>query len=163
MLPSISPHQSSSSTSHPTLKNLHVENIWAFIQRHRGVDMMHTWRCGEPFFAYCVSSFMNKSPVLCNAVEFTHQWGCLLISGQLTALVVWGIDLHHCWGSTDTWQGQLVVLMSADGRDHHPLFSLGAVGRVHLSQACQSANPPPVIPTRQPVSVEQTVFSAGGK
>lgn len=30
----IYPHQSSSSTSYPTLKNLHVGNIWAFIQWH---------------------------------------------------------------------------------------------------------------------------------
>lgn len=29
-------------------------------------------------------------------------------------------------------------LMSADGGDHHPLFSLGAVGRVHTGQASLS-------------------------
>lgn len=55
--------------------------------------------------------------------------------------------------------------MSADGGDHHPLFSLGAVGRVHIGQASLSPSiHPPLIRTRQPVSVQMTlaVFNAGG-
>ena len=55
--------------------------------------------------------------------------------------------------------------MSADGGDHHPLFSLGAVGRVHIGQASLSPSiHPPLIRTRQPVSAQMTlaVFNAGG-
>lgn len=55
--------------------------------------------------------------------------------------------------------------MSADGRDHHPLFSLGAVGRVHMGQASLSPSIHPLlIRMRQPVSVQITfaVFYAGG-
>lgn len=55
--------------------------------------------------------------------------------------------------------------MSADCGDHHPLFSLGAVGRVHIGQASLSASiHPPLIRIRQPVSVQMTlaVFNAGG-
>lgn len=55
--------------------------------------------------------------------------------------------------------------MSADGGDHHPLYSLGAVGRVHIGQASLSASiPPPLIKIRQPASVLMTLaaFSAGG-
>lgn len=54
--------------------------------------------------------------------------------------------------------------MSADDGDHHPLFSLGAVGRVHTGQASRPATiHPPLLRTRQPVSVQMApLFNVGG-
>lgn len=53
--------------------------------------------------------------------------------------------------------------MSADGRDHHPLFSLGAVVRVHTDQKSVSPSThPPLIRTRRPVRMTLGVFYAGG-
>lgn len=191
MLPSISPHQSPSSTSYPTLKDLHVENIWAFIQRHWDVDMMCTWRCGETFCLLCeqknssIKSCASQASLFWLCCRHTHKrtnankinanwiraafgalvtnhWVWLFINGQLTAWVAcdrplpslrvhWhltGLDSTPCWSQT-----------SADGKDHHPVFSLGAVGRVHITKhVCQPLSTrPPLLWTRQPVSAAECV------
>lgn len=98
------------------------------------------------FFAYRVSSFEKliwkswaaQSSLVCCEHTRKQTKSSLIGLGQL----FWSRFTNQ-WDCLLTPDGP--GLMSAEGRDHHPLFSLGAVGRVHVCQP-PSTQPPPTQP-----------------